>query len=362
MTASNAQRFLANEAGTDPRSLALQVYWGSLVEAYRDATALFDGSIPVIARQQIQGAKSKQFLMLSDTPEAEFHVPGQELLGQQFEVASGEITLDDILVAHHDVPIVDIMTAHFDVLAPLGAKDGRRLARDYEKRIMRLAGTTARAAAVTKNGLNIHNGGNRVTNSGSSSTAATAVATRYPFSNTGANNFLADTAQLAYLMDNDNVPEQGRYLFISPYIRNVFQNSASNNLLAANFNRDFNSAAGDFNNRVIGNISGFNIVVTTNLPGYTSAGHTGENVTTGLSKYQGQFNTASAGTATGVPVALALCGASDGSAAIGAVEAMGVAAKMVEDDRRNTMFLKSQLFVGFGQMHPWCAGAIEVTQ
>lgn len=338
MSASNAMRYLADTSGDF--GLSLKQYWGSCTEAFRDEALLFDSSLNVIDRVSKTGTNSYQFLMLSDLPNAEEHTPGDELLGQQFEVQDGTITVDTILVSHADVPLDQMLQSHFDITGKLGPKQGRRLARDYDQRLFHLAINTARSAAVSKNGLTIHNGGNRVTNS------AVTVATRYPVSSTGAQNFRADVAQLAQLMDEDFVPESGRYLMITPYIRRVL--GMDTTIFDIRYGQ--NDSENNLNKRVIGELEGFKVIVakgripSTNVTSYTQ------------SKYNGNFLV----TGTGEPVAMALCGAMDGQAAMGVVTLQGIRTVAQVDERRNTVFMKSQMLIGAGSLHPWCAGTIEV--
>lgn len=340
MSSSNAQRFLADSTGDF--GLSLKQYWGGVAEAFRDSSVIFNGGPEVIASKTITQGKTHQFMMMADTPEPENHTPGDELLGQQYEVQDGTITVDDILVAHHDIPLDQFLLSHFDIVGPLAVKDGQRLARTYDQRAFNLAINAARSTAVTKNGLSVHNGGNRVER------VANTAALAYPVSSTGAQNFRADAAELAQLMDEDFVPEEGRYLFITPYIRRVL------GMDSTIFDRDFTrEPSNSLNTRAIGELEGFMVVVAKGrIPTTNVTSHAGV-----LTKYNGDFRVAGA---TGEPVALALCGAQQGSAAIGVARVMGPQSKMVPDDRRNTMFIKSQMLVGLGQLHPWCAGVIEV--
>lgn len=336
MSASNAMRFMADSTGD--YGLALKMYMGSLVEAFRDKTYLFDS--PGIMRKNAVGTNQHQFLMLSELPEPESHTPGDELLGQQFEIQDGTITIDDILVSHFDVPLDQIVLSHFSVVNELAPRSALELARSYDQRLTNLVINTARTSSVSKNGLVIHGGGNRVANSG------TTLAGRYPDSSTGAQNFRGDAAQLAQLMDEDNVPEEGRVMYIDPYIRRVLGRDSTI--------FDVRFSPGNPNNldrRAIGLLEGFTIIpMVGRLPSTVVTQYS-------QSKYNGNFTAANGG----LPAAFALSSATSGQAAVGAVTALGINSKMVEDDRRNTTFIKSQMLMGAGQLHPWCAGVIDVT-
>lgn len=343
MGGSNPSRFLID--GSDDYGLSrLKAFNDGLVEAFRDTSVLYGGTGPkVIAEKNIMSGRSHQFLMLADTPEAEIHTPGDELLGQAFAIEDGTITCDDILAAHHDIPEDQEALSDVSMINALGKKAGGRLARQYDQRAFYVGLNAARTSGVTKAGLSVHNGGNRVTR-----VNASGVTTAYAVSATGAQNFRADVAQLAQLMDEDYVPESGRYLFITPYIRRVLGQDTTI------FDSRYNAVRdNDINERRIGKIEGFEVIVakgrmpTTNVTSYTGV-HT---------KYNGDFR--NAGT-FGEPVALALCGASDASAAIGAVRRWGITPTVENDNRRGTVFVKAKMLAGLGVLHPWCAGEIAV--
>jgi hypothetical protein len=42
------------------------------------------------------------------------------------------------------------------------------------------------------------------------------------------------------------------------------------------------------------------------------------------------------------------------------VQAQGFASVVMDDERRNTTFMKTQTFFGLGVIRPWCAGEIRV--
>lgn len=342
MSTSNAYRFLTSNSGSDDRLLALKMFWGEVLEAYRIATVVWDMAGSVVSIKRIQAGKSWEFPILGDDPAPEYHIPGTELLGQTQQFGAGTITIDDILVGHRDVPLDQMLMSHFDVISPFAKAIGRGIAIQMDSKLLRMALLAARTAAVS----GIHNGGNIVFRQATGSTLLNA----YPASTTGAANFRDDAAQLAQLMDEDNVPKAGRYLIIPPLIRRVLTKDTTL------FSHDYQSGPNVLNSRVIGELEGFQVIVSNNMPA--------TNLTTGnppsnTTKYNvdARYANASAGL-LGQPAGIALCGADEGSAAVGLVEAMGITPYMEDDGRRNTKFLKAQNFVGMGVLSPWCAGAI----
>ena len=89
--------------------------------------------------------------------------------------------------------------------------------------------TTVRAHnASFHNSPREHDGGQVVTrDDGITSTADASIASAYPNNSTGSGQFRDDVAELAQKFDEDNVPEDGRYLFVSPYIRTILRHEGS---------------------------------------------------------------------------------------------------------------------------------------
>ena len=224
-------------------------------------------------------------------------------------------------------------------MRPYARKLGRALATDMDQKLARVGVRAARTAAVA----GVHSGGNQVTRLASGASADSGA---YADSSTGSGAFRDDVAQLARLMDEDAVPEAGRFLFIKPYIRSILRHETDI------FNRDYNTdgLAGTMNDRVIGMMEGFNLIISNNFP------TTNTNSTASFDAYKVDCDGEDVG---GVrPVALALCGAQEGSSAIGVVQAAGLTSHIEKDERRNTFFLKSQMMIGADIVSPWCAGEI----
>lgn len=367
MTTSNATRFLA--ASGDDTALALEMFLGVVQENFYANTLLWnaasgdygidtdnaDNMPPQVVRgKTISSGKSWQFVQIADSIDPEYHTPGVELLGQNYAFDEGNITIDGILVSHRDIPIDQIQQAHWEVVEPIARGMGRSLARDFDRKLFVIGCKAALEAAKTKvvgsDTFTLHNGGNVVERVGADQTGA------YPVSQTGARNFRDDLEHLAQLLDDDNVPEMGRYLVYTNYIHRVLQQDTT--IFDEQFTRGNSNS---LNNRVIGKIAGFNLLGrTNNLPSTNITASTwGGGVP---SKYQGDFRYN--GTLTR-PVALALCGAEEGQAGIGFVAASNdklgpIYAVREHDTRRNTEFLKAQMMVGADKLFPPCAGAITV--
>lgn len=344
MSAVNAVRFLGT--GSDDQALALKMFMNSYKAAPRTSIFLYDN--PVIHKETVGAGKSFQFLMESDIPTPEDYTPGAELMGQIFAVDEGTITTDKYIVSHHWIPRDQLNWSHFDPRTGLAARQRRRIEREIDRRIFITACKAARAtSAVTKDGVNIHYGGNRVTRSG------TSVTNVYAASSTGAANFRADLRQLARLMDEDNIDETGRQLFFNPNIREslMYDNTA------ALWSRDYDPS-NMINTRKIQMIDGFSAM---GFPNRTSNGGPlpSEDLVHANSKFTGNFSVKTGDTTNGEPVAVALCRGPEGQCAVGMVEfeAPQHTAKYY-DEKMSWLFMTFTLN-GIGQMYPYCAGVIE---
>lgn len=377
----------SNQNSTD--DLALKIFSGMVLEAFQQSTQFYDRSSQIIAVKMIEGATSAQWPILGDDPAPSYHTAGTVINAQatqgtnvaRLKTSEAVVNVDEILVNALDVPFRDIEQSHFDVLAPYATKLGRGIAKVLDKKIAILAVKAARTAAVS----GLHGGGYKIERDSAGtdtppvelpgSSGLVTNASGYPLSPRGAYQFRSDVSSLAQAMDEKAVPSENRFLFVTPYIKSVLRfeanfdgtNLTSVPVLPSTFADTHNSNPNDVNNRVIGMLEGFKVVVTNHLPFKDLSGGalTGEDAAvaydgrvTANGKYQGVFTGATQ--ANGRPVAVALCGADTGSPAIGMVQASGLRSYMETDERRNTMFLKSQMMVGLNVLCPWSAGVIQV--
>jgi hypothetical protein len=398
MSASTPTRTL-DESGSaiGSRDLALKIFSGTVYEAFRAKTVFWDNTGNILASKMLTNqGNTAQWPIIGDDAGVEpiYHNPGHELLGQQIKMSEGTVKVDEVLVSHVDVPFSDMDLAHFDVLAPFATKLGRALAIDMDKKLAVLAVKAARTAAAS----NIHAGGKSVVriDGVTHATDPASISAAYPNSSTGSGYFRDDVAELAQKFDEDNVPEEGRYLFIPPYIRTIMRHEGSSwgsnqGTLATvsathpqihsgpagnPYSREMNSAPWDLNRRIIGMMEGFQVILTNHLP---TADTTFQAAATGklaaAAKYVGKFSglddsgdsdsdggayAIAEAKANAKPACVALCGASEGSAALGLVQAAGLRAVIEDDERRNTRFLKAQMMVGADVLCPWTAGYVGV--
>ncbi len=392
MANSSPVRFLTDPSGANTATdLALKVFSGIVLEAFREKTVFYDNTGNIMATKVLESGKSAQWPIIGDDSgvKPEYHTPGNEILGQAVTMTEGTVTVDEILVSHLDVPFKDMEISHFDVLAPYATKLGRALAIDMDKKLGLIGLSAARTAAVSA----VHNGGKQIFRDdgvSASSGVESDIKVAYPNTSVGSGRFRDDIAELAQKFDEDNVPETGRYLFIPPYIRTILRHEASTYASTTvsdttvqgqgnPFSKDVTSVPGDLNRRILGVLEGFNLIVTNHMPGqfgttgnYTNAAVQGVasslattfQGTSTPTKYRvdvtGRGANTAAAKAAAKPAALALCGAQEGSAAIGMVQSAGLRSILQDDERRNTKFMKSQMLVGADVLAPWCAGVVGV--
>ena len=400
-----ATRGLNNEFNaTDNRGLALKLFSGTVLEAFRAKTVFYDNTGSIMQKKTIEGGSSYQWPVIGDDIDLSllgtfddnsdggsdnddfsnpgdvvkdgtglrmgYHNPGDFITGSKIKMSEQIVRVDDILVSALDVPFIDLDLAHFDMLKPYATKIGRALAIDNDKKIATIGVNAARTAASA----GIHAGGTEIVINVAGTPASVADAFSDNSSTaTGSGLFRAKVAEMARLMDEKHLPEEGRYLFVPPAIRQLLRHEGTgfgmagtpaSGALAAEygpggnpFSKDQNSQPWDLNSRSIGMLEGFNVVISTHLPdGKTSSKYKG--VDTNFAKYD--YTCDGSGAAAGRIAALALCGGGEGSSPIGMVQAGGVQTVVEDDHRRNVKFMKSQMLVGYDVLCPWTAGCISV--
>lgn len=379
MANTNYERLLQSWGGAvgsgthgSANDMALTVFSGIVLEGFQNASVFYDRSGSFISTKQLNGAISAQWPILGDDPASSYHVPGVEMnilsgtAASRIKVAQKVISCDEILANAIDVPFRDLELSHYDVMGPFATKLARNLARVLDRKIAILAFKGSTTAAVDS----IHQGGVNVNRTGSAT-----VSTAFPNSPEGAYRFRTNLNTLAQTFDEKGVPQEGRYLFISPAIKSVLRfeanfdgtNLTSVPTMASTYDRALSAEPNDVNNRVVGKLEGFNVIVTNNLPSADLSANslTGEDAAVAYSgaagtggKYQGNFSGA---TSNKRPVAVALCSAETGSPGIGMVQAMGLRTVVEADERRNTQFMKAQLMCGLDVLCPWSCGSISIS-
>ena len=320
------------EISGDSRALTQTLLDATMARRFFDANEFWNPRTTLFY-DLAPGEVAHTFAFEGDSPEdSDYHVPGQFIEGGTTVQAKTTITVDDLLVKALRLPFIDEILSKWNLIEPRAMECARIQAEKLDNRMARLLVNAAVTAAVT----NVHSGGKSVTRSGVASEAAA-----YPVSDTGAENFEADASDLARKFDDDNIPRDGRLLFVSN--RTVQVLTRSKKLM----NRDYTPQdVTQYHKRAVGVCEGFVLVPTNHLPS--------TNVTTDLSKYNGDYRFAST---NGQPAAIAVW-AGEGKAPVGCVRAGGFRNTVYRDENRNVNLVKNEILCGMGVLHPWLAGAI----
>ncbi len=287
-------------------ALFLNIFAGEVLKSF-DVTNVMMSRHTV---RTIPNGKSAQF-PASGLADAYDHTPGVRLAGRAIAHAERIITIDGLLVSDVFIANIDEAMNHYDVRSIYTTEVGRALSRRMDRNVLQISVLAARASATVTGGF----GGSQL-NGGAN----------LPTNTSGALRDAIFTA--AQTLDEKNVPEDGRYCVLRPaqYYRLVLD--------AVVPNRDFSGApGGDIRTGKVWEVAGVEVVKSNNLPS--------TNITTGNTKYQGNF--------------AATFGLVSHAAAVGTLKLMDLSvegAYMV--DAQGTLIV-SKYLAGHGILRPECA-------
>jgi hypothetical protein len=324
--ASNPARFGYGQSDTDARNLFLDVFGGEVMAA-------FDLAVLTLDKHNVKtvggGARSWRFPKVWKAT-AEYHSPGQEMLGNDIDTTEISVTVDDILVSHTDLADLDKMLTHFDVRSEYARTMGFSLAKVFDKNVFRQILLAARASADGP-----FPGGTVVTDSALSGSAVTAAA---------GNAWIEHIREANRALFALDIPEeQPRYLAVSretfDAIRFARLESSSGNYYGDQIlqHQDYGAiGAGLGNRRDSIMIDGVTIYATRNKP------TTDESADASVyEKYRADYSTT-----TGImwcPMAVAT------------VKVMDMGFENARDTRRLSDFTVAKMLVGHGTLRPECA-------
>jgi hypothetical protein len=259
---------------------------------------------------------------------AAYHEPGTPILGTNNPpVAEKTIVMDDLLVSSAFVYDLDETLAHYSLRSEISAKIGHALAEAYDKKIFRQIAKAAREAHPITAAPGPEPGGSVIQLGANKEYDAQALVDGF--------------FEAASIMDEKNLPKQGRTAVLSPRQYYALISQVDTNILY----REFGNTQGSMNSgEGLYEIAGINIKRSNNLPflaGNISAVN-GEN-----NNYAGDFSTS--------------CGLIYQKDAVGVVEAIGPQVQTTGSDVR-TMYqgdiIVGRLAMGAGTLNP--AAAIEL--
>jgi len=250
----------------------LKLFSGEVFKAY-ESSCIAKGTVQ---NRTLTNGKSMQFIFTGRMT-ADYHTPGTPILGDgNPPLAEKTIVMDDLLVSSAFVYSLDETLAHYDLRGEISKKIGYALAEAYDKKIFRTIAKAAREAHPVTASPGPEPGGSII--------------------RLGANNeynaqSLVDAFfEAAAILDEKNVPREGRFAVLSPRQYYALVSQVDSNIL----NRDFGATSGSLNSgEGLYEIAGISIKRSNNLPFMldgTSSGSvaqvSGEN-----NDYSGDFRT-----------------------------------------------------------------------
>lgn len=262
---------------------------------------------------------------------ASYHTPGNELTGGVLKHAERVITIDDLLLTDKAIANIDEAMNHYDVRGTYSNEMGRALARTFDKHVAQM-GVLASRETSTISGSEGHGDGAVI------ATDSTGAPSSPNYLTSG--DDLADAIFLAaQVLDEKDVPEEDRYVFVRPA---QFYNLVKSTKV---LNRDW-GGKGSYAEGTVIEVAGVKIVKTNNLPS--------TDVTTGVlagpdqgngGKYVGDFTQTAA---------LVMH-----PSAVGTVKLMDLAMEMDYSVRHQATFMVAKYAMGHGILRPESAIAIE---
>jgi hypothetical protein len=301
----------------------LKLFSGEMFKAYESATIARE----TVQRRTLKNGKSLQFIFTGRMT-AGYHTPGTPILGSgDPPVAEKTIICDDLLVSSAFVYDLDETLAHYSLRGEISKKIGHALAEAYDKKIFRMIAKAAREAHPITAAPGPEPGGSIIQLGANKEFDAQALVDSF--------------FEAASILDEKNVPRQGRCAVLSPRQYYALISQVDSNIL----NRDFGATQGNLNSGDgLYEIAGISIKRSNNLPFLAGsvAAVTGEN-----NNYSGDFTTH--------------CGLIYQKDAAGVVEAIGPQVQTTSGDvsvlYQGDVIL-GRLAMGCGTLNP--AAAIEL--
>lgn len=315
MANATPSRFGQVAGAGDNRALFLKIFSGEVLTTFNSKTVMAEKT----RVRNIASGKSAQFPAIGRTTAA-YHTAGAEITGNVIQSDEKVITIDDKLLASTFISDVDEAISHFEVRSEYSRQMGDALAQTYDRNLLSLAVKAARDTGAGGLGVGAVGQGNAVSATlGAAPTTADIIAAIY-------------TA--ARVMDEKNIPDTDRYVFVSP---TVYWGIVTDDKI---LNKDFGGNNGVYSDGTVINVAGMKIVKTNNL----AVDHTA--ATTDYSSKYGVDATKTR--------ALVMH-----PQALGTVKLMDLASEMEYDIRRQGTLMISKMLVGHGVLRPECIYEIK---
>lgn len=241
------------------RDLLLKQFSGEVLTHFDEMFSLKDR----IRVRTLNGGKSAQFPLLG-TAAAEHFTPGQEIVGQPFASSEVTLTIDDFIVSSVFLNNIDEMLTHFEFRGEYSKQMAQAIALTAERTLFQMAVRDARLGDQYNAGAEV--GVGTITTAASGAGAGkvgmnNAITKRLNIAGTAA-DLIDEAFTAAAYFDENNLPLEGRSLYVSPRVYYELINQTTDNRI---INSDFSANGGDFANAVIYKVAGFDIVKTNHL-------------------------------------------------------------------------------------------------
>jgi len=244
----------------------LKLFSGELFKAYESATVARD----TVQKRTLKNGKSMQFIF-TGRMQAAYHTPGTPILGSgDPPVAEKTIQMDDLLISSAFIYDLDETLAHYSLRGEISKKIGHALAEAYDKKIFRTIALAAREAHPITASPGPEPGGSQIKLGSGKEYDAQALVDAF--------------FEAASILDEKNMPKQGRTAVLNPRQYYALVSQVSTNIL----NRDYGNGQGNLNSgEGLYEIAGIQIRRSNNLPflAGTVNAESGENNT-----YNGDFS------------------------------------------------------------------------
>lgn len=298
-------------------ALFLKVFAGEVLTSFEKYNVMMDKH----QVRTISHGKSAQFPVMGRGG-AYYHAPGEFIAGGSIKHAERIITIDDLLIAPAFIANIDEAKNHYDVRSVYSSELGMKLANTMDKHVLQSGVLAARAAKTIDDADQF--GGSRI------------LSVIDPADGTYGDVLAEAMFEAAQILDEKDVPEDPRFLFVRP---NEFYAMARSTKI---LNRDWGGEGSYAGGNVI-RVAGITIVKTNNLPN--------TNVTTGLleagtgDKYLGDYSDT---------VGLVMH-----PSAVGTVKLMDLAMEGEYQINRQGTLMVAKYAVGHGLLRP--ESAVELT-
>ena len=223
----------------------LKLFSGEVFKAYESA-CIAKGTVQ---NRTLTNGKSMQFIFTGRMT-ADYHIPGTPILGDgNPPLAEKTIVMDDLLVSSAFVYDLDETLAQYSLRSEISKKIGYALAESYDKKIFRTIALAAREANPVTAAPGPEPGGSVIRLGANNAYNAQALVDAF--------------FEAASILDEKNVPREGRTAVLSPRQYYALISQVSTNIL----NRYYGADQGSMNTgEGLYEIAGIQIKRSNNLP------------------------------------------------------------------------------------------------